>query len=182
LPVGHNRPERTASLDREGLTRAIQHHLKRVGCYDGPISGVWSPAVRQAMKAFTDRVNATLPVDRPDDVLLALVQNHRPAAACGAPSALVAGARKPHAPAKEAATSALDRPAGYGSGPSAGSADPEERMSLAGPPAKRAARARKGARASARAHRYRRSYTRAGRRGYRAYSGMPWWAPPFFSQ
>jgi hypothetical protein len=64
-------------LDRAALAREIQRHLKRVGCYQGEVSGVWTPAVRRSMKAFTDRVNATLPIDEPDYVLLAMVQNHQ---------------------------------------------------------------------------------------------------------
>ena len=65
------------------LTRNLQKELKRVGCYDGEINGSWSPASRRAMKAFTDRVNATLPIEEPDYILLTLVQGHS-AEACGA--------------------------------------------------------------------------------------------------
>lgn len=65
------------------LTRNLQRELKRVGCYDGEISGSWNTASRRAMKSFTDRVNATLPVDEPDYILLTLVQGHG-AQACGA--------------------------------------------------------------------------------------------------
>lgn len=68
--------------DPAALARTLQRELKRVGCYDGEVSGVWSPASRAAMKAFTERVNASLPVDRPDPVLLALVQGHQ-GRACG---------------------------------------------------------------------------------------------------
>jgi hypothetical protein len=68
--------------DPAALARTLQRELKRVGCYDGEASGVWSPASRAAMKAFTERVNASLPVDRPDPVLLALVQGHQ-GRACG---------------------------------------------------------------------------------------------------
>ena len=56
---------------------ALQSELKRVGCYDGDVNGVWNARSRAAMKAFTERVNATLPVDNPDQILLALVQGHR---------------------------------------------------------------------------------------------------------
>ena len=67
---------------RQGLTRDIQRELKRVGCYDGDVSGEWSPRTRQAMKAFIDRVNAALPVDEPDHILRTMVQGH-PGHACG---------------------------------------------------------------------------------------------------
>lgn len=64
------------------LARNLQKELKRVGCYDGEINGSWSQASRRAMKAFTERVNATLPVEEPDYILLTLVQGHS-AEACG---------------------------------------------------------------------------------------------------
>lgn len=69
---------------RADLARSIQRELKRVGCYGGDITGLWNPSTRRAMSAFMDRVNATLPVDQPDYILLTLVQGHK-AAACGAP-------------------------------------------------------------------------------------------------
>jgi hypothetical protein len=62
--------------DRVALARALQRELKRVGCYSGEITGVWTTSSRMAMKSFTERVNATLPVDAPDPVLLSLVQGH----------------------------------------------------------------------------------------------------------
>jgi hypothetical protein len=63
--------------DRDALARQIQTELKRVGCYDGEVHGVWTTAVRRAMRDFTQRVNARLPVDKPDAVLLALVQGEK---------------------------------------------------------------------------------------------------------
>ena len=57
--------------DRASLARALQRELQRVGCYDGEINGNWSTSTRMAMKAFTDRVNASLPTDAPDYILLA---------------------------------------------------------------------------------------------------------------
>ena len=68
--------------DRASLARALQRELQRVGCYDGEISGNWSTSTRMAMKAFTDRVNASLPTDAPDYILLSLVQRHE-GRACG---------------------------------------------------------------------------------------------------
>ncbi|MEQ1649491.1 MAG: peptidoglycan-binding domain-containing protein [Hyphomicrobiaceae bacterium] len=64
------------------LTRDIQRELKRVGCYDGEVSGDWNTGTRKAMKTFIDRVNATLPTDAPDHILKTLVQGH-PGNACG---------------------------------------------------------------------------------------------------
>jgi hypothetical protein len=68
--------------DRVGLTRALQRELKRVGCYNGEITGQWTTSTRMAMRAFTERVNASLPVDKPDPVLLSLVQGHREDGVC----------------------------------------------------------------------------------------------------
>jgi hypothetical protein len=67
---------------RRELTRDLQRELKRVGCYEGEINGRWGAEAKRAMSAFTDRVNATLPVEEPDFILLALVQGH-PAPTCG---------------------------------------------------------------------------------------------------
>lgn len=95
-------------LDRVGLTKELQRELKRVGCYNGDVSGVWTPVTRRSMKAFTERVNATLPVNEPDYILLTMVQGHL-GQACGQscppgqghaqdgrclPSAIVAAAAK----------------------------------------------------------------------------------------
>jgi hypothetical protein len=70
--------------DPEALTRELQKELRRVGCYDGEISGAWTPLSRRAMKTFTDRINASLPVERPDAILLTLVQG-QPDRVCGKP-------------------------------------------------------------------------------------------------
>lgn len=69
--------------DMASLTREIQRELKRVGCYDGEENGRWNAQSRLAMKAFIDQVNARLPVDRPDSILLRLAQGHQ-GRACGA--------------------------------------------------------------------------------------------------
>jgi hypothetical protein len=86
-PEAKPKPPATTNIDpgdRAGLTRALQRELRRVGCYSGEITGVWTTSSRMAMKAFTQRVNATLPIDTPDPVLLSLVQAH-PDGACGTP-------------------------------------------------------------------------------------------------
>jgi hypothetical protein len=69
-------------LDRARVTKELLVQLKRVGCYQGPIGTVWTPVARRSMKAFTEHVNATLPVDQPDYILLAMVQSHE-GQACG---------------------------------------------------------------------------------------------------
>ena len=79
-------PPRATAIprDRDTLARELQKELKRVGCYEGELNGVWTPLTRRAMKAFTDRVNATLPVEEPDAILFAMVQGHQDKA-CGKP-------------------------------------------------------------------------------------------------
>ena len=79
-------PTRAAAVprDRDALTRELQKELKRVGCYEGELNGAWTPLTRRAMKAFTDRVNATLPVEEPDGVLFAMVQSQQDRV-CGKP-------------------------------------------------------------------------------------------------
>ena len=63
--------------DRVSLAQQLQRELARVGCYEGELNGMWTPAARKAMKAFMDRVNATLPIEEPDYILLSLVQAAR---------------------------------------------------------------------------------------------------------
>ena len=58
------------------LTRALQRELRRVGCYGGELNGDWTSDTRKAMKAFMSRVNAAMPVEQPDPILLTLVQAH----------------------------------------------------------------------------------------------------------
>ena len=67
---------------RIDLIRNLQRELKRVGCYPGEVDGDWGSGSKRAMSAFTERVNATLPFDEPDYILLTLVQGHT-AQACG---------------------------------------------------------------------------------------------------
>ena len=70
--------QKTTPMGGQGsLAQDLQRELARVGCYDGQINGMWTTSTRQAMKAFLERVNATLPIHQPDGVLLALVQSQR---------------------------------------------------------------------------------------------------------
>ncbi len=113
-----------ASLPADGaaLARELQRELQRVGCYEGALDGVWTPATRGAMKAFTEAVNATLPSDQPDSILLSLAQGHQGRACGGAcpdgqglaadgrclPNASLAKA--PKKAAEPTATAAPDKP------------------------------------------------------------------------
>jgi hypothetical protein len=62
------------AADRTQLSRELHKELKRVGCYEGEISGAWNNGSRQALRRFTEAVNAKLPIEEPDLVLLRLVQ------------------------------------------------------------------------------------------------------------
>ena len=117
-PANDLSPKTAAIPDRASLARELQRELRRVGCYEGEINGSWTPPTRRAMKAFTDRVNAILPVDAPDYILLTLVQGHQDQVCskpCSAgqglsddgrcvPNAILAhAARKPAAPSQATA-------------------------------------------------------------------------------
>jgi hypothetical protein len=69
-------PEPAAAVpgDRDGLIRALQRELRRVGCYAGSIDGTWGDAPKKAMRAFLLDINASLPVEHPDDILLRLLR------------------------------------------------------------------------------------------------------------
>jgi len=62
--------------ERVAMARRLQSELRRVGCYWGEVDGDWGPASRRAISSFLNRINATLPVQQPDNVLLSLVQGH----------------------------------------------------------------------------------------------------------
>jgi hypothetical protein len=79
-------PTKLAPNDPEArykLVIDIQQQLRRVGCYWGRTDGSWGIGTKDALKEFTDRVNATLPLDEPDYVQLTLIQSHSEKA-CGA--------------------------------------------------------------------------------------------------
>lgn len=69
---------------RDAIGRLLQKELRRVGCYSGELNGEWTTSTRRAMQSFIERVNATLPIDQPDGILLALVQGH-PDKVCDVP-------------------------------------------------------------------------------------------------
>ena len=154
--------------DRVGLARELQRELRRVGCYDGEVNGTWTPSARRAMKAFTDRVNASLPVDQPDYILLKLVQGSSERV-CGAgcpagqgmaadgrclPNAVIANAPKKGSPAQptmsgnRAADHPLPMTSGWATTTTVATRDmpvvPEGRMALAGPGNEPAATGRPG--------------------------------------
>ena len=84
--------------DRASLVRELQTAMTRTGCYHGPINGVWTASSKQAMSAFLIAVNAQLPVDNPDQTLLALAHSNA-AAKCAPEHAIDTDATSPSAPA-----------------------------------------------------------------------------------
>ncbi|MBS0267505.1 MAG: hypothetical protein JSS54_00845 [Proteobacteria bacterium] len=79
------------SSDRAARVRQLQKALARAQCYNGPISGIWSDASKDAMRGFAATVNAQLPVDSPDDALVALVESNE-TATCARGRAIATGA------------------------------------------------------------------------------------------
>ena len=84
-------------VDRASLVRELQIAMTQIECYHGPINGVWTAASKEAMSAFLFAVNAQLPVDNPDQTLLALAQSNS-AAKCAPGHADSNGAASPPAP------------------------------------------------------------------------------------
>jgi hypothetical protein len=136
--------------DRDALTRELQKELRRVGCYEGDISGTWSESTRRAMKTFIERVNARLPTEEPDSILYALVKGQEEPI-CGIACSHAEGESADkhcvpnlllHAQSKAApsATQAVEKPAvavdgSVGTAPQSTEPSLEGRMGLAGPSA-----------------------------------------------
>ncbi len=87
--------------ERTSLVRELQKALARAGCYRGPINGVWGNASKDAMRGFVEAVNAQLPVDNPDETLVALVESND-VATCAAGRAIYTGALSTSAPSDDA--------------------------------------------------------------------------------
>lgn len=96
------------------LTRSIQQELQRVGCYAGAIDGQWSESTRRSMGAFTQALNAKLPINAPDYILLTMLQGQR-GVACGpaksneAPTTTARATEKPRV--RERAAERIETPA-----------------------------------------------------------------------
>lgn len=82
------------SQDARDLTRSVQAALKSAGCYHGAVDGVWAGQTSAAMEEFTALVNARLPVDKPDAVLLALLETHDDVS-CAVEAVAAQGATEP---------------------------------------------------------------------------------------
>jgi len=78
LVVGVARPaiaQEDVQPSASARARAAQQELYRLGCYSDAINGVWTSPSRAAAQKFLARVNARLPVDQPDDILIALLRS-----------------------------------------------------------------------------------------------------------
>jgi hypothetical protein len=75
-------PSDLGHLSHFAIAREAQEELRRLGCYEGESSGIWTPSSRLAAQRFVDRVNAKLPADKPDEILLALLRDQS-GAICG---------------------------------------------------------------------------------------------------
>ena len=64
-------------LQRIPRTSDLRHSSDASAATEGDINDKWSASTIRSMKAFTDYVNAVLPVGHPDIALLALLENHR---------------------------------------------------------------------------------------------------------
>jgi len=87
--------EPTSPESRYQLVVDLQQQLKRVGCYYGRIDGSWGPGSKDAMQTFMTHVNATLPSDKPDYLLLTLLKSHsgKVCGACPTDQVLLPGGR-----------------------------------------------------------------------------------------
>ena len=62
--------------NRRSLTRSIQSEINRVGCGNVSVNGTWDRRTRSAMARFAANRNAALPTDKPDVILLSLLQTY----------------------------------------------------------------------------------------------------------
>lgn len=63
-----------SARSRRILVMALQGELRRVGCYDGAVNGQWTTSSKAGMYWFLKRVNAKLPVSKPDEAQLSLLK------------------------------------------------------------------------------------------------------------
>jgi hypothetical protein len=91
----HRTLEPTSPESRYRLVVDLQQELKRVGCYWGRADGSWGSGTRHALQSFMARVNAALPSDEPDYLLLSLLksQSGEVCGACPADQVQASGGR-----------------------------------------------------------------------------------------
>jgi hypothetical protein len=126
--LAHKRPARGAPEvagvpeNRDGLARLLERELTRIGCYGGAISGAWGKAPRQAMRAFLVHINARLPVDQPDEILLRLLRAEQQRVCtepCPEHDSPAQGACLPDGPATKVSAQPAPEPTATGDAPRA---------------------------------------------------------------
>lgn len=75
LTAGPATAQEEVQFKASALARAAQQELYRLGCYNEQINGVWTSHSRSAAQKFLSRVNARLPIEQPDDALVALLRS-----------------------------------------------------------------------------------------------------------
>jgi hypothetical protein len=101
-------PVADARTHSSGIARDIQTALVNARCYDGPITGDWTPASQAAMRTFLHTVKAQLPVAAPDPALLTLLTAHADATCGPAPDVVTGSLDTLNAAPKPPDTSRLD--------------------------------------------------------------------------
>lgn len=76
-PAPQSEVVKAAARTPRQLARQIQSELKRLGCYGGALDGSWGSGSRAAMSEFISAVNASLPTQEPDVILLTLLKGHK---------------------------------------------------------------------------------------------------------
>lgn len=72
-PYPNGRNLRSVSKGR--LVTELQSELRRHQCYEGRITVTWDRSTSQALVMFLDKLNARLPVKRPEGIHLVLLRN-----------------------------------------------------------------------------------------------------------
>lgn len=62
-------------IGKARLVTELQSELRRHECYEGRITGTWDRSTSQALVMFLDKLNARLPVKRPEGIHLVLLRN-----------------------------------------------------------------------------------------------------------
>lgn len=121
--------QQSVPASRADLARDIQKELKRVGCYEGEVDGIWGAQSREAMARLVRNANASLPTQNPEYVLLKLVRGAT-SGACAKPemaSSAPAPASSVAEPAAPAALSSV-RPSAAGAAETSGDARPMDKL------------------------------------------------------
>ncbi len=72
---GANLPPPTLSPNAADITRSLQVELKRVGCFEGAINGVWDGTIKGALAEFARRAKLDVPTDVPTSTAVETVKS-----------------------------------------------------------------------------------------------------------